>query len=82
MRHRPTVRTVAAVLGVALLGAAPALVVDVPAATTAPAHVLHAGGSVEEAWLTGAGPGDSITLVRNGDPPSRRPRRRPTHSGR
>ena len=66
VRHRPTVRTVAAVLGVALLGAAPALVVDVPAATAAPAHVLHAGGSVEEAWLTGAGAGDSITLERNG----------------
>ena len=27
---------------------------------------LHGGGSIEEAWLTGANPGDSITLMRGG----------------
>jgi hypothetical protein len=29
---------------------------------------LHSGGSVDEAWLTGAGPGDAITLLQNGFP--------------
>ena len=29
---------------------------------------LHGGGSVEEAWLTGATPGDRIVLVRDGHP--------------
>ena len=32
-------------------------------AGTAVGPGLHAGGSVDEAWLTGAGPGDEITLV-------------------
>ena len=43
----------------------------VPAVASAPpvgatAVGLHGGGSVEEAWLTGAGPGDRIDLVRDG----------------
>ena len=29
---------------------------------------LRAGGSVDEAWLTGAGPGDSVTLLHDGTP--------------
>ena len=31
---------------------------------------LQGNGSVDEAWLTGAGPGDSITLLQNGSPVS------------
>ncbi len=52
-------------VGVVVLAVASTLVVATPPAAAA-ARVLRAGGSVEEAWLTGAGPGDSITLVRDG----------------
>ena len=40
----------------------------VGAATTgnAGARSLHSGGSVDEAWLTGAAPGDRITLLHYG----------------
>ena len=52
-------------------------------AGTAVGPGLHAGGSVDEAWLTGAGPGDQITLVQHGAPSPTRPiRARPTRSGR
>ena len=33
-----------------------------------PASVLRGNGSVDEAWLTGAAPGDRITLLRDGAP--------------
>jgi predicted acyl esterase len=36
------------------------------AANAAPAGSLHGNGSVDEAWLTGAGPGDLIALLRHG----------------
>lgn len=35
---------------------------------SAPSGGLQANGSVDEAWLTGASPGDSITLLQNGTP--------------
>ncbi|HXY28059.1 MAG TPA: CocE/NonD family hydrolase, partial [Acidimicrobiales bacterium] len=38
------------------------------ATTTAPRPTLTGGGSVDEAWLTGARPGDAITLTRGRDP--------------
>ena len=66
LRRRPSVRAAGAVLGVALLGALPSLAVGGPPAAAAAPHSLHAGGSVEEAWLTGAGPGDAITLEHDG----------------
>jgi predicted acyl esterase len=36
------------------------------ASTPTPAPALKGNGSVDEAWLTGAGPGDQITLMQNG----------------
>ena len=47
--------------------------VAVPASAGSPAgaagsSAMQAGGSVDEAWLTGAHPGDAITLLRNGSP--------------
>ena len=54
------------VLVAVCLGAAPALVAGAPAAQASGG--LQGNGSVDEAWLTGADPGDSITLVQNGTP--------------
>jgi uncharacterized protein len=48
-------------LGVAIVAIAPG-----PGAGADPR--LQGNGSVDEAWLTGASPGDSITLVQNGSP--------------
>lgn len=48
------------------LGLAPALVASSPPAGATITHTLAANGSVDEAWLTGAGAGDSVTLTRNG----------------
>jgi len=58
------------VVGLVLVGGLGLLV---PAVASAPAAVaaavgLHGGGSVDEAWLTGAGPGDRIDLVHDGHP--------------
>ncbi len=36
------------------------------AAASGPATTLHGDGSIDEAWLTGARPGDRITLLRQG----------------
>ena len=66
LRHRPSVRSVAAVAAVVLIGCGPALVAPVPPAAAAAPHTLHAGGSIEETWLTGAGPGDAVTLEHDG----------------
>ena len=55
---------------VTCLGIGPALVVDIRPAAAVPAGALHGGGSIDEAWLTGAAPGDSVTLVQNGSPVS------------
>ena len=55
---------------VTCLGIGPALVVDSQPAAAVPAGTLHGGGSIDEAWLTGAAPGDSVTLVQNGSPVS------------
>ncbi len=55
----------AVVTAVLCVGVAPTLV-----ATTTPAGASPAGlsgsGSIDEAWVTGATPGDSITLLQNG----------------
>src|ERR1700722_9486981 len=52
---------VAAVCG----GVGPASALGTPAG---PAATLHGDGSIDEAWLTGAHPGDRITLLRLGQP--------------
>ena len=38
------------------------------ATASGPAMTLHDDGSIDEAWLTGAHPGDRITLLRLGQP--------------
>ncbi len=43
-------------------------VVGGPAPGASAQSVLQGRGSVEEAWMTGATPGDSITLLRHGSP--------------
>jgi predicted acyl esterase len=55
-----------AAIGVALVAVSSVLTGPVPPAVAATNHQLHALGSVDEAWLTGAGPGDPVTLERNG----------------
>ena len=58
--------------GVALLSASlaagMALMAGSPAAGASGEGKLQGNGSVDEAWVTGATPGDSITLLRNGTP--------------
>jgi uncharacterized protein len=47
--------------------ATPASARQAPEATSTAGHgSLHSGGSVGEAWLSGASPGDQITLLRQG----------------
>jgi uncharacterized protein len=77
MRHRGLVgwTSVAVVVAAALStgsgpaaaapAGTPAAIVATTASVTA-GGALRAGGSVDEAWVTGAVPGDQITLVRHG----------------
>jgi predicted acyl esterase len=64
--RRPIIRSAAAALAVITLGLAPALMGSAPQAGASIVHALQANGSVDEAWLTGAGAGDSITLLQGG----------------
>src|SRR5271168_4752473 len=66
--RRPFMRLAVAGFAVITLGLAPALAASAPPAGAAISHSLQANGSVDEAWLTGAGPGDSVTLLQNGSP--------------
>lgn len=70
-RNRSTSRG-RAVAGIAValcVGLVPTLVATAPdAGATAPS--VQGRGSVDEAWLTGATPGDSITLLQGGTPVS------------
>ena len=50
------------------LGLGPVLVVAPPTAGAPSGAGLQGEGSVDEAWLTGAAPGDSISLMHNGVP--------------
>ncbi len=66
--RRPLTKLLVAGIAFASLGLAPAVVASgSPASATVPA-TLHANGSVDEAWLTGAGAGDAVTLLQNGAP--------------
>ena len=66
--RRPFTRLAAAGLAAMGLGITPALVASAPQAGATPVHNLQANGSVDEAWLTGAGAGDAVTLLQNGTP--------------
>ena len=68
MLHRPFTRLAAAGLVATGLAITPALVASAPQAGATIVHTLASGGSVDEAWLTGAGAGDSVTLLQNGSP--------------
>ena len=70
VHRRPFVRLAAASIAVATLGLTPALVATAPQAGATVPHDLQSGGSVDEAWLTGAGAGDSVTLLEDGSPVS------------
>jgi hypothetical protein len=52
------------------MGILPTIVTSAPLADAAPPVAagsgLHGNGSVDEAWLTGAGPGNTIVLLRHG----------------
>jgi hypothetical protein len=66
--RRPSMRLASAVLAVTGLGLTPALVASAPQAGATISHTLLAGGSVDEAWLRGAGAGDAVRLLLNGNP--------------
>ena len=66
-RH-PFVRLVVAGVAVATLGLVPTVVVGASQAGAAAPTDLRSGGSIDEAWLTGAGAGDSVTLLQDGSP--------------
>ena len=70
LHRRPISRLGAAVLAVATLGLVPAVAGSATHAGAAAPTGLQAGGSVDEAWLTGAGAGDAVTLLQNGTPAS------------
>jgi uncharacterized protein len=60
-------RAAVGIAGALCVGLVPTLVATAPTAgATAPA--IQGRGSVDEAWLTGAAPGDSITLLQGGTP--------------
>jgi predicted acyl esterase len=61
-RHR---RWLVGVLGISLL-LGPSALIGTPTAGASAGVALVGNGSVEEAWLTGATPGDSITLLHYG----------------
>ena len=63
-RNRIGLVAVAVVVAAAGVGIGLAAVGTSSAAAKRPA--LEGNGSIDEAWLTGAGPGDHITLTRNG----------------
>ena len=67
--HRRPFRSLAAAALAAIgLGLTPVLVATAPPVGAIVVHALQADGSVDEAWLTGAGAGDSVTLLQNGTP--------------
>jgi hypothetical protein len=50
------------------LGLGPVIMVGATPASASGSSGLQGNGSIDEAWLTGATPGDSITLLQNGTP--------------
>jgi predicted acyl esterase len=68
MRSRRALVPLAFVLMTVCSGLAPAFMVTASLAAGSSGTGLQGNGSVDEAWLTGAAPGDSITLLQNGVP--------------
>src|SRR5665213_2284182 len=68
VHRRPILRLAAAGLAISGLGLTPALAATAPQAGATITYSLQANGSVEEAWLTGAGAGDAVMLLQNGSP--------------
>jgi predicted acyl esterase len=66
MRRRRALVTWGVGLLIACAGLGPELVVGVPPASASGGSGLQGNGSVDEAWMTGANPGDAITLLQNG----------------
>jgi predicted acyl esterase len=66
--RRTSWKRVVAGIAVVCAGLGSTLVTVAPQVGATPPTGLQAGGSVDEAWLTGAAPGDSITLLQNGSP--------------
>ncbi len=67
-RRTPAGRALAAAVAALFVGLVPALVAVAPPAGAVASSSLRGRGSVDEAWLTGAGAGDTITLERDGRP--------------
>ncbi len=66
-RNRGVSRRLAGIgVAVACLTLGPAVTAIIPSSTAGAATGLSGGGSIDEAWLTGAGAGDAITLLQNG----------------
>ena len=57
-------------VAIAGVSVGPILGAPAQAASVAAASGLQGSGSVDEAWLTGAGPGDALSLLRHGAPVS------------
>ncbi len=55
-------------MAVVVVGLAPTLVATAPTVGATAGSDLQGNGSVDEAWLTGAIPGDSVTILQNGSP--------------
>jgi predicted acyl esterase len=53
-------------LVVGFIGLGPAIVAGTATAKASAQGALQGNGSIDEAWMTGAAPGDSITLMQNG----------------
>jgi uncharacterized protein len=70
MRGRRAVTSWGAGLLIVCLGLGPAITVGASPAAASGGGGLQGNGSVDEAWLTGAAPGDSITLLQNNSPVS------------
>jgi uncharacterized protein len=68
--RRPTVWRVVFCVAIAGLSFGPILGATAQATSVAAGTGLQGSGSVDEAWLTGAGPGDAVTLLRHGAPVS------------
>lgn len=64
LRHALSRRASAAVCAVVIATGMPMIATSAGATTP----TLHAGGSIEEAWLTGANPGDEIHLLQDSTP--------------
>jgi predicted acyl esterase len=66
--RRTSWRHAVAGMAAVVVGLAPTLVATAPTAGATSSPGLRGNGSIDEAWLTGAHPGDAVTLLHNGSP--------------